>query len=169
MKRCHFSALLILLSFCMLLSACMAETPAETLNTFTDERDFSIVESTEPPHTHTFSEATCYAPKICTVCGFSEGDTLEHSWVEATCTTPKTCSLCQKTEGYTAPHTYDEGKCTVCGQRNPSDPENITVWIPTNGGTKYHTHAGCSNMKNPKETTKAAAIEAGFEPCARCH
>lgn len=42
------------------------------------------------------------------------------------------------------------------------------VWIPQSG-KKYHTHAGCSNMKNPRQVTKEEAEEMGYEPCKRCH
>ena len=40
----------------------------------------------------------------------------EHTWVDASCTAPKTCSVCNVTEGATLPHTYSSvGVCTVCG------------------------------------------------------
>ena len=43
-----------------------------------------------------------------------------------------------------------------------------TVWIPTNGGTKYHSNAGCSNMKAPVRVTVREAISRGFGACKRC-
>ena len=43
------------------------------------------------------------------------------------------------------------------------------VWIPTNGGTKYHTHSGCSNMEDPRYVTLEEAEALGFTPCKRCH
>lgn len=46
--------------------------------------------------------------------------------------------------------------------------ENL-VWIPTNGGTKYHTSAKCCNMKNPIQVTLETALTNGFTPCKRCH
>lgn len=46
--------------------------------------------------------------------------------------------------------------------------ENL-VWVPTNGGKKYHTHAGCSNMDNPMQVTLETAIANGFTACKRCH
>lgn len=46
--------------------------------------------------------------------------------------------------------------------------ENL-VWIPTNGGTKYHTSAKCCNMKNPIQVTLETALANGFTPCKRCH
>ena len=50
----------------------------------------------------------------------------------------------------------------------PETGENL-VWVPTNGGTKYHTYAGCSNMKNPIQVTLETAAANGFSPCKRCH
>ncbi len=74
---------------------------------------------------HTWSEATCTEPQVCTICGKTGQDALGHEWVPATCTdqqycnscgvlgqpaighqwieatttAPKTCSVCEKTEG----------------------------------------------------------------------
>ena len=43
------------------------------------------------------------------------------------------------------------------------------VWIPTNGGTKYHSRSNCSNMKDPIQVDLADAKAQGFTPCKRCH
>lgn len=43
------------------------------------------------------------------------------------------------------------------------------VWIPTNGGTKYHSRPGCSKMKNPKEVSLEQAEKNGYTPCKRCN
>lgn len=50
-------------------------------------------------------------------------------------------------------------------------PSGSTVmcWIPTNGGTKYHTSPNCSNMKGPIEITVNEAQTMGFTACKRCH
>ncbi len=42
------------------------------------------------------------------------------------------------------------------------------VWIPVNGGQKYHQTATCSSMIDPKQITKAEAEQQGFTPCKRC-
>ncbi len=42
------------------------------------------------------------------------------------------------------------------------------VWIPTNGGVKYHKKESCSGMKDPIQTTKERAIRQGFDPCQKC-
>ena len=42
------------------------------------------------------------------------------------------------------------------------------VWIPTNGGDKYHTSASAHNMKNPENVSEAEAIRRGFGRCKIC-
>lgn len=41
------------------------------------------------------------------------------------------------------------------------------VWIPKTG-KKYHSHSGCSGMKDPSQVTKEEAEEQGFTPCKKC-
>lgn len=74
------------------------------------------------------------------------------------------------TETATA-HQNANGRCTICGDTDPSYQESASsmVWIPTNGGTKYHSHSGCSNMKNPQEVLLSKAKQLGFTPCKRCY
>ena len=72
-------------------------------------------------HEHTFSEATCTDPKICTECGETEGEKLSHNFLEATCESPKKCSLCNLTEGEPLEHQWLEATienpktCKLCG------------------------------------------------------
>ena len=47
------------------------------------------------------------------------------------------------------------------------EPEADMVWIPKSG-TKYHSHSGCSNMKNPSQVTKEEAEDRGYTPCKKC-
>ena len=42
------------------------------------------------------------------------------------------------------------------------------VWIPTHGGSKYHSSSGCSGMINPRQVSEADARAMGFERCGRC-
>lgn len=42
------------------------------------------------------------------------------------------------------------------------------VWIPSSG-SKYHSHSGCSNMKNPTEVTISEAQARGYDACKRCY
>ena len=39
-----------------------------------------------------------------------------HTWVDATCTAPKTCSVCKATDGEALGHNYVDGAC-VCGSK----------------------------------------------------
>lgn len=66
-------------------------------------------------------------------------------------------------------HNYYNGQCYVCGVKDPNYVRDVTLWIPTNGGTKYHIYSGCSNMKNPVQVTKSEAVRQGFSPCRRCY
>ncbi len=43
------------------------------------------------------------------------------------------------------------------------------VWVPTNGGKKYHSRSGCSNMKNPMQVTLDTAIANGYTACKKCY
>ena len=51
----------------------------------------------------------------------------------------------------------------------PVQPQEEMVWIPTNGGTKYHSRSSCSNMDNPQQVTVSQAESRGFTPCKKCH
>lgn len=42
------------------------------------------------------------------------------------------------------------------------------VWIPTNGGTKYHSDSSCSGMIDPIQVTVGEAQARGFDPCSKC-
>lgn len=59
---------------------------------------------------HEWIEATCTAPKTCSLCNKTEGNVLEHNWVEATCVTSKNCTLCGLTEGEALGHTPGDWK-----------------------------------------------------------
>lgn len=46
--------------------------------------------------------------------------------------------------------------------------QESTVWIPRTG-SKYHSNASCSNMKNPSQVTISQAQASGYEPCKKCY
>ena len=46
--------------------------------------------------------------------------------------------------------------------------ENL-VWVPVNGGTKYHSRSSCSNMINPIQVSIDTAKGKGYTACKRCH
>lgn len=43
------------------------------------------------------------------------------------------------------------------------------VWIPTKGGTKYHSKPDCSGMADPVQVTRPQAEQDGYTACKRCH
>ena len=49
-----------------------------------------------------------------------------------------------------------------------NDDSGTLVWIPTDGGTKYHSYDGCSGMDNPEQVTEEEAIERGYSRCGKC-
>ncbi|MBU3820039.1 MAG: hypothetical protein H9864_06690 [Candidatus Faecalibacterium intestinavium] len=48
-------------------------------------------------------------------------------------------------------------------------PTGKMVWIPTRGGTKYHSYSGCSGMIDPQKVDLGYAEARGFGACKRCH
>ena len=62
---------------------------------------------------HQWSEATCTAPQICSLCGERQGKLLPHDLVDATCTEPKTCTMCHQYWGEALGHKWSAMSCTV--------------------------------------------------------
>jgi hypothetical protein len=57
--------------------------------------DYTTLYVETAPKGHAWADATCVAPKTCTVCGETEGEALGHTpGAEATCTTAQTCTVC---------------------------------------------------------------------------
>ena len=77
---------------------------------------------------HDWAEATCTAPKTCSVCNTTEGEALGHTWADATCTAPKTCSVCNATEGEALGHKWDDATCETaktCSVCNATEGEAL--------------------------------------------
>lgn len=49
------------------------------------------------------------------------------------------------------------------------ETEGNLVWVPTNGGKKYHSKSGCSGMENPMQVTLETAMANGYTACKRCY
>lgn len=45
----------------------------------------------------------------------------------------------------------------------------LMVWIPTNGGKRYHNNSSCSGMINPRRVDLGEAKYLGFTACGRCY
>ncbi len=128
-------------------------TTPTTEPTTTPTTEPTTTPTTEPPHTHSFSSATCTAPKTCS-CGATEGNATGHNWKDATYTSPKTCTICGATEG------------------NPLDvpgKENYHGHVYTGGESskKYHYEAQCAG-KNSHEITWEEVERRNLGPCGTC-
>lgn len=76
----------------------------------------------------------------------------------------------QKPENTPAPKsTAKPKKDTPAVIPDDDDEEEKMVWIPTNGGSKYHSKASCSNMDDPACVSINEAKSMGFTPCKRCY
>ena len=169
-------SIIIVLLLMMSLCACgksdshiiVSSNPVATAASTTFTTVPTSTPATQPAHVHIFSNATCTSPKTCS-CGATEGKANGHEWKDATCSDPQTCMVCGTTSGTTVDHSFFDGKCLNCGEDDPDFNSETMVWIPTKGGKKYHTYAGCSNMIDPDNVTLSQAEALGFTPCKRCH
>ena len=81
-----------------------------------------LVAQTEiPAKGHTWTAASCTAPKTCSVCSATDGNPLGHDWSDWTVTTEATCTA--------------KGEKTRSCQREGCDATD-TVDIPANGHTE---------------------------------
>ncbi len=118
---------------------------------------------------HDWVDATCTAPKTCSICGAIEGAALGHSYVEtvvdATCTAIGTktyaCSVCGDSyseEIPMIPHTYVDGICSACGSELPLEA-TITFDTDKTQRIEYSTesqkweHDGLVLINNKGEST----------------
>lgn len=139
-----------------------------TYHTFPNKESGDNSKTTEPV-TSDITELATDEPVTETTDAVTSSTEHIHDWKSENCTNPKTCSECGETEGTSLGHNYSDGKCTRCNENDPNYQNVEMVWIPTNGGTKYHRKSSCSKMKNPEEVTKSEAISRGFTPCGRCY
>lgn len=65
--------------------------------------------------------------------------------------------------------TLDAQKKSATSTGSASQKTGQMVWIPTNGGKKYHSKSTCSNMENPKQVDRADAEAQGFTACKKCY
>lgn len=57
----------------------------------------------------------------------------------------------------------------VLADEEPEESEGDWVWIPTNGGRKYHSKRTCSGMEDPQLVEREEAQRLGFDACAKCY
>lgn len=54
-----------------------------------------------------------------TVVNNGNNSSCDHKWADATCIAPKTCSVCGQTEGDVIDHNYQDGVCAMCQAEDP--------------------------------------------------
>lgn len=170
---------LILLVVISLFVLTNCSTPTDIPDTSAPDRDFldKLVgdsEDTDEPYVEPDTEA---------IADVAEPDTTE----KPEDTTKKAEDTTKKIEDTTKKPTETTKKPEETTQK-PADttkaPEETTqkptdttkapdttnyVWIPTNGGTKYHKKSSCSNMIDPLHVSLDEAIDRGFTACKRCY
>ena len=99
---------------------------------------------------HVMSDATCTAPKTCSMCGVTEGEALGHDWADADCDTPKTCSVCGETEGEALGHDWVDADCDT--------PKTCNTCGATEGEALGHTWVDAT-CQAPKTCSVCGATE----------
>ena len=156
---------LILLVVISLFVLTNCSTPTDIPDTSAPDRDFldklvGDTEDTDEPYVEPDTEA---------IADVAEPDTTE----KPEDTTKKAEDTTKKIEDTTKKPTETTKKPEETTQK-PTDttkaPDTTNyVWIPTNGGTKYHKSSGCSNMIDPLHVSLDEAIDRGFTACKRCY
>ncbi len=88
----------------------------------------------------------------------------ERSTTSTTTTTTTTTTTVTTTTTTSTTTTTTTKLTTTTTQNNVED----MVWIPQSG-SKYHSKANCSNMKNPRQVSKSKAIGLGYGACKKCY
>lgn len=68
-----------------------------------------------------------------------------------------------------SPGSTSSGGGTSVTVPSHSETEGNLVWVPTKGGTKYHSKSSCSQMEDPIQVSIETAIANGYTACGRCH
>ena len=108
---------------------------------------------------HEWADATCEAPKTCTLCGETEGEALGHQFGEATCVSPSTCAACGMTQGEALEHKFGEATC--------ASPSTCADCGATQGEVLPHTLSEANYQSGPLCTVCGAVqgepLTAGYE------
>ena len=109
------------------------ETTGLTEGAHCSRCDHKVAQTIVPALGHKWTDATCTAPKTCSVCKATEGEALGHKWTDATCTAPKSCSVCKATEGAALGHKWTDATCTA--------PKTCSGCKATEGASLGHADA----------------------------
>lgn len=65
--------------------------------------------------------------------------------------------------------TSSKSQSTIVTVPEKEETVGDLVWVPVNGGTKYHKKSTCSKMKDPLQVSVETAVKNGYTPCKRCY
>lgn len=106
---------ILIVALCAFLGSCNDECE----HVYDNDCDIECNECGETRDTlHIMTDATCTTPRLCTVCGATEGEALGHKLQDATCTREATCTVCGETEGEALGHKWQDATCiepAICG------------------------------------------------------
>ncbi len=126
--------------------------------------------SCEKECAHSWKLPTCDSPKLCSICGATEGEAKGHLWADETCEEPKTCKSCGLLEGRALGHKWSSYKCDelkqceTCGKRQePTSHKWNTIECLA---TPYCENCGVEDEMIKHEFTSANCTEAKF--CINC-
>jgi len=109
MRKPITALMIVVLAFVLVSCGCKHEWKEATCEA---PKTCSLCEEVEgEPLGHSWQDAACETPRNCPVCGLTEGDALGHDWISATCETPKTCTNCSLTEGDPLEHQWNNVTC----------------------------------------------------------
>lgn len=126
---------------------------------------------------HEWKEADCENPKMCQLCGSTEGEKGGHTWKNASCTMSKTCSICGLSEGEplssNKTHTWQDATCvnpkmcTVCGEsEGQALGHSAGDWQITDEGTceeQGTKQQMCVVCENSEQTVKNILSDISLE------
>lgn len=107
-----------------------------------------------------FSDNDVSSSATSTTASVDDSDTITTTTIKKTTTTTKLITTTTKII------TTTTAKTIVTKATQPK-PTQEMVWIPTNGGTKYHKTSSCSKMIDPEYVTLEEAKRLGFTACKR--
>ena len=166
MKR-MLAIMCTLLLICFCLTGCVEEQKPQTNAKIGENESVTTVETTMPTSEETTTMETASTTKA------TESKTETPNTTKATTTTKETTTAktTTTTKATTTTKITTTTKATTTTQIVTTQApvtEGVMVWIPQSG-SKYHSHSGCSNMKNPSQVTKSRAEEIGYTPCKKCY
>ena len=114
-------------------------------------------------HEHDWSDATCTAPKTCSICKATEGEALGHEGGTATCTAKAVCVNCGEAYGSLADHNFVDGTCSACGEAESTGGEvepvvNYADFSKFTKKTTYTTHTTSDKLWT---ATNSQIVEGG--------